>query len=103
MLAASHRERVACEMPVSVASLFALIASGPSIRRTIRAFTLSAYSIIVLGLAPRVSSAGRGDNYPDAGEARHGALADVGDSPLSASNRRSSESETSAPAASSDR
>jgi hypothetical protein len=31
-----------------------------------------------------------------------GALADVGGSPLSASNRRSSESETSAPAASSD-
>jgi hypothetical protein len=41
-----HRDKVACEMPVSCAKLVAVTASGPSIRRTIRAFTFSAYSII---------------------------------------------------------
>lgn len=47
MLAASrsHRDNVGCGIPVSSASVVALTAVGPTIRRTIRAFTFAAYSI----------------------------------------------------------
>jgi hypothetical protein len=47
ILAASrnHRDNIGCETPVSSSSLLAFTAFGPSIRRTIRAFTFAPYSI----------------------------------------------------------
>jgi len=65
----SHRDKVGCESPVSSDSLVALTALGPSIRRTIRAFTLAVYSIDRLRYRPAqvVGSSGRGGNYADTG------------------------------------
>jgi hypothetical protein len=62
----SQRERVGCGIPVSWARAVADHPAGPAIRRTIRAFTTSGYSISVLGLAPAVLLS-RGGNYPDTG------------------------------------
>src|SRR5207237_3263952 len=55
MLAAlrSHRDSVGCGIPVSAARSVAVTALRPSIRRTIRAFTFSAYSMIASALAPK--------------------------------------------------
>lgn len=51
---------------VSAAKAIAVIAFGPVIRRTIRAFATSGYSMVMLDLAPSIRSV-RGGNYPGKG------------------------------------